>query len=364
MRGPRLLPKNLSYSLSRHCRSVYAGQPKIEMEDPGRSRLMQFAFWRVEKLTLRARRFGSMSLWAPSVTIFAFALVSSSLTLGAQPRKTVRDGVYTGEQAKRGQAIYMDRCSPCHGETLEGDIAPALAGNDFIGDWDKQPLSDLASKIQNTMPANDPGRLTRPQTADIVAYILQVGKFPVGRAELAADEAVLKQITWPAGSVAQPTQVTPTLAQALSSRPVGNLSQVMRGILFPSSNLIFDVQTVDPSVPQKNGAADAGATVAFGNMFAGWQRVENAAVALEESAYAIMMPGRRCENGKPVPVQQPDWVKYTQALAEAGRATYKAAQSRDRDAVIEVTNQVADACLNCHVAYRDKPGGKAVRCVP
>jgi mono/diheme cytochrome c family protein len=127
-----------------------------------------------------------MSLWALSVAIVAVALVSSPVTLRAQPGKTVRDGVYTGEQAKRGQAIYVDRCSPCHGATLEGDIAPPLVGGDFIGDWDKQPLSDLAGKIQNTMPANDPGKLTRPQTADIVAYILQVGKFPAGRAELAA----------------------------------------------------------------------------------------------------------------------------------------------------------------------------------
>jgi len=325
---------------------------------------MQFAFWRIATLRLRARPFRLVPVWALSVAAFAFALVNSPVTLRAQPGKTVRDGVYTDEQAKRGQAIYMDRCSPCHGATLAGDVAPPLAGNDFIGDWDTQPLSDLIGKIQNTMPANDPGKLTRPQTADIVAYLLQVGKFPAGRAELSADEAVLKQITWPAGSVAPPKQGAPTPAQALSSRPLGNLSQVMRGILFPSSNLIFDVQTVDPSVPQKNGAADAGATVAFGNMFAGWQQVENAAVALEESARAIMMPGRRCENGKPVPVQRADWAQYTQALEEAARATYKAAQSRDRDAVIEVTNQVADACLNCHVAYRDAPGGKAARCVP
>jgi len=325
---------------------------------------MQSAYARVARLALRARPFGLMSAWALSVALFTFALVGSSLTLRAQAGKTVLDGVYTGEQATRGQAIYKDRCSPCHGATLGGDLAPPLAGDDFIADWDKQPLSDLVIKIQNTMPANDPGKLTRQQTADIVAYLLQVGKFPAGRADLGADEAVLKQITWPVGNLAQPKPITLTAAQAFSSRPIGNLAQMMRGILFPSSNLIFDVQTLDPGAPQRNGAADAGATVAFGNMFAGWQQVENAAVALEESAYVMMLPGHRCQNGKPVPVEQADWVKYTQELAEAGRATYKAAQSRNRDAVIEVTNQVADACLNCHLAYRDKPGGNAARCVP
>ena len=43
----------------------------------------------------------------------------------------------------------------------------------------------------------------------------------------------------------------------------------------------------------------------------------------------------------------------------------------DRDAVIEATNTIAEACLRCHEVYRDKPGAtladpsnKAARCVP
>jgi cytochrome c556 len=72
-----------------------------------------------------------------------------------------------------------------------------------------------------------------------------------------------------------------------------------------------------------------------------------------------------------VPVERQDWMQYTAELVEAGRAAYKASQSRNRDAVIEVTNQIADACLRCHEVYRDKPGGttddpsnKAARCAP
>ncbi len=98
--------------------------------------------------------------------------------------------------------------------------------------------------------------------------------------------------------------------------------------------------------------------------------VDYAAIALAESAPLILSP-RRCENGKAAPVERADWIKFTQGLAEAGRAAYKASQSRNRDAVVESTNQIADACLACHEAYRDKPGGtladpsnKAARCVP
>ena len=68
----------------------------------------------------------------------------------------------------------------------------------------------------------------------------------------------------------------------------------------------------------------------------------------------MLTPGRRCENGRPVPVDRPDWIKFTQGLVDAGKAAYKASQSRNQDAVIEATNEVADSCLQCHRAYRDR----------
>ena len=72
-----------------------------------------------------------------------------------------------------------------------------------------------------------------------------------------------------------------------------------------------------------------------------------------------------------VPVEQEDWIQYTADMIEAGKAAYRAAQTRDQATVSEVTNVIADACYNCHEAYRDKPGGtvedpsnKAARCIP
>jgi mono/diheme cytochrome c family protein len=283
-----------------------------------------------------------------------------SPAVDAQQSRTVKAGVYTAAQAKRGEAIYKDRCASCHGATLGGEAAPALAGDAFAGAWDQQPLSDLVNKIQILMPANNPGQLTRPQAVDVVAYMLQVGKFPAGSAELSADEAALKQVAVVA------TQPASSRQQAPSSRPLGNLNQVMRGILFPSSNLIFDAQIADPSARKVAGAATPGATLTdrFAGLYSGWSLVDYAAVALAESASLLMIPGRRCENGKPVPVARPDWKKFSEELAVAGRAAYKASQSRNQDAVIEATNQVADSCLNCHTVYRDGPGGAASRCLP
>jgi cytochrome c553 len=263
--------------------------------------------------------------------------------------------VYTDAQAKRGQALYTDRCAQCHGATLGGDIAPPLVGNDFLGSWAEVPLADLVDKIKNTMPADDPGKLTQQQAADIVAYILQAGKFPAGRADLASDAAALKLITLPPPATPSRPPSTVAGAPAPPFPAFGSLNAVMRGILFPSSNIIFDVQTRDPAKKVTGpSTSDSTLTDRFADVYQGWLLVDIAAVALVESAPMLLTPGRRCENGKPVPVDRPDWIKFTQGLVEAGRTAYKASQSRNQDAVIEATNEVAESCLNCHRAYRDR----------
>ena len=84
--------------------------------------------------------------------------------------------------------------------------------------------------------------------------------------------------------------------------PMGRLAQVMRGILFPNSNILFDVQSVDPANPPPAAVAGGGATANFSGIYSGWQMVENAAIALGEAANLIVIPGRRCENGRDVPL--------------------------------------------------------------
>jgi mono/diheme cytochrome c family protein len=278
--------------------------------------------------------------------------------------------VYTAAQAARGQMVFTEQCALCHDATLQGGLGPPLAGDAFLGVWGGQPLATLADKIRITMPQNDPGKLTPQQAADLVAYILQVGKFPAGQTALAADEAVLKQITFPAPAAEAPRAT----GQGPAFPPSGNMAQVMRGILFPSSNIIFNVQGQDPGaprVPYEAGKTNFSWADWGAGIYSGWEVVDYAAIALAESAPLLMTPGRRCENGKPAPVERADWLKFTQELVEAGRAAYKASQTRNQAAVDEISGRVADACLACHEVYRDKPGGtpadpsnKAARCVP
>jgi mono/diheme cytochrome c family protein len=134
--------------------------------------------------------------WTAAVAFFVSVLVgSATFAVHAEQGKTAKDSVYSAAQAKRGEAIYTEQCSACHGADLSGGGAPALAGADFLGFWDKTPVADLVEKIVTSMPASSPGSLSRPQGADIVAYVLQSNKFPAGEAELPNDAGQLKVIT-------------------------------------------------------------------------------------------------------------------------------------------------------------------------
>lgn len=109
------------------------------------------------------------------------------------------DGVYTQDQAKRGEAAYADKCGRCHGSDLTGgDSVPALAGTDFLSTWNTKTVGDLFDRIRTSMPADKPGTLSREEDADIVAYMLSVNQFPAGKAELATDSDQLKQIQFDA----------------------------------------------------------------------------------------------------------------------------------------------------------------------
>ena len=130
--------------------------------------------------------------WRRLPGILFVCLLTGSLTLASQARtQSVTDGVYSAEQATRGDALYRAQCSRCHGGSLGGQVGPPLARDYFNAKWSSQTLLDLANKIRRTMPSDQPDRPSDPATADLVAYILQAGKFPGGRAALSIEDATL-----------------------------------------------------------------------------------------------------------------------------------------------------------------------------
>ena len=132
-----------------------------------------------------------MNIKTTTAVIIALAVLQAQ----DRPSRTVWDGVYTTEQANRGETLYSQSCASCHGQTLDGiEMAPALAGGDFLDKWAGQTLGDLFERIRATMPKEKPGRLSREINADITAYMLSFNEFPAGEMELSRDTQVLKQI--------------------------------------------------------------------------------------------------------------------------------------------------------------------------
>jgi hypothetical protein len=181
----------------------------------------------------------------------------------------------------------------------------------------------------------------------------------VGMAALAA----CSPPTAPSQSAGAPAQ-----AQSAASRPQsqvhGDLRQVMRGILFPNSNVVFFAQGNDPATVPKD--ADGTTSVnPLASVYGGWDAIENSSIALAEAANLLTIPGRTCANGKPVPVQNADWQRFVQGLRDAGLASYKAAQSKDMDKMLDAADTLTNACSECHDVYREKTeqrGGDAARC--
>ena len=149
---------------------------------------------------------------------------------------------------------------------------------------------------------------------------------------------------------------------AAGAKIEANLAQLMRGIVYPSSNVIFAAQDDLGKYPPARDPSTSPNLLT--STYGGWQAVESAALALAESANLILLPDRLCSNGKPVPVKRADWAKYAQGLRDAGVAAYKAAQSKNQDAMVDVAGTVADACSACHEVYREKSGGLKDRCLP
>jgi hypothetical protein len=152
------------------------------------------------------------------------------------------------------------------------------------------------------------------------------------------------------------TAQAPKRAAAKRAAPAqkrdANLLQLMRGTLYPASNVLFAAQE-DPA--KQPAAADAATSPnPLTSTYGGWQAVENAGLAIAETSRLLTLPGRVCSNGRPAPVGRADWTKFTADLRKAGLAAYDAAKKKSTDAMVDVSGTVSDACQACHEKYREK----------
>jgi hypothetical protein len=146
-----------------------------------------------------------------------------------------------------------------------------------------------------------------------------------------------------------------TQSKGTPTPPVeANLAQLMQGILFPASNVIFAAQDEDPAKhpPAKDPAL---ATDLLASSYGKWKAVENSALALAEAANLLTLPGRKCSDGVAVPIANADWPKFVQGLRDAAMKAYAAAQATNQDKILDAADAMTTACANCHDKYREKP---------
>jgi hypothetical protein len=142
-----------------------------------------------------------------------------------------------------------------------------------------------------------------------------------------------------------------------------NMNQLMRGVLYPAANVVFFAQADNPAdVKWVEGRDPAMATDPLASVFGGWQAVENAALALAESASLLSIPGRTCANGVPVPVKDPEWETFVQQVRDESMKSYAASKAKDQDKIIELSLALSNSCSNCHRRFRDRRGGAENRC--
>jgi len=128
------------------------------------------------------------------VALVGIAVAGAFRGVSAQ-EKTQWDGVYTAEQAKRGETVFGDVCAACHGPDLGGsDLAPALAGADFAMNWNDMKIVDFFDRVSQTMPLSSPGSLSAQQYADVISFILQKSGAPAGTTELPPEKEPLNSI--------------------------------------------------------------------------------------------------------------------------------------------------------------------------
>ena len=101
--------------------------------------------------------------------------------------RSVADGVFTNNQAVRGQQSFERTCEACH-RTRE------FRGSAFQQEWTGRPLGDLLQLLVSTMPPNDPGFLKLAEYRDIVSYLLKQNGYPTGATELPADISALMEV--------------------------------------------------------------------------------------------------------------------------------------------------------------------------
>ena len=165
------------------------------------------------------------------------------------------------------------------------------------------------------------------------------------------------------------TKAAPPAAAATTTTPfspiapVGTVKQIMKGIVDPNSAAIWDAVSTESG--PKGDIEKAPKTDEE------WARLEGQALTLAEIGNLLKMPGRQVAKPEEANVKsQPDapeltpvqieekinkdraaWDKKADALQQTAIKAIAAAKAHDKDAVLNVGEEIDNACESCHKVY-------------
>ncbi len=159
------------------------------------------------------------ALFSLLICVWLFGLLPAAVRAQDKPKgigPSVVDGVYTSEQARRGQEQFEAHCESCHRRDLGGIAGPALKGDRFLDQWREFPLDVLLNDMATQMPLRAPGSLPADKYVDITAYLLEANGLPTGGRELTKDLAAGVLFVAPDGPRPLPTSSPAVIAGCMT----------------------------------------------------------------------------------------------------------------------------------------------------
>ena len=117
-------------------------------------------------------------------------------------------------------------------------------------------------------------------------------------------------------------------AQETNLKQVGTTAEIMRWMIYPTSNDIFNVQR---AVPKDDFE---------------WEKVERSALTMAEAGNLLMIGSRVKDQG--------DWIKDSKMLVDVGVVALKLAKAKEAEALAALNEDLNTACTTCHRAYRPR----------
>ena len=121
----------------------------------------------------------------------------------------------------------------------------------------------------------------------------------------------------------------PAAAQQPPFIPVAGVYQLMKGIIIPNANVLWNVAMEAPQDDPE------------------WTAIQNSALTLAESGNLLMIGSRAKDQG--------DWVKAAQALVDEATVALRAAEAKNEDALLEAGDRLLRTCSGCHRQYKKSP---------